>query len=280
MHEVYMANRKQIVAGSFYPGTRPELQADIANYLKAGKTVAANAKRPAYGAMLPHAGYIFCGEVIGKTLAGESLPPRLVILCPNHTGYGKPLGVWADGYWQTPLGNVEVDAALARELINSNTGFETDFASHYGEHSIEVLLPFLQAQATDLRIVPVCVGTHNFYQLENAARGLAMALADPANANVGIIVSSDMNHYEAHDKTLAKDQLALERILAKDARGLLATVQNNHISMCGAAPMALAMLALSALGKYEVELAAHTTSGPVSGDMQRTVGYAGIKIIR
>ena len=61
-----------------------------------------------------------------------------------------------------------------------------------------------------------------------------------------LLVSSDMNHYEDQQTTLRKDDLALDAALKGDADALLATVAREGISMCGAAPLALAFYALHA----------------------------------
>ena len=275
-----MRARMPVVAGKFYPGQRQALQEEVTGYLEAGSQWAQARPAPdhVWALMLPHAGHIYCGRIIGETLAGVRLPHRLIILCPNHTGYGRPLGVWPEGAWVTPLGEVEVDAGLAGALIATNCGYEPDTGSHLGEHSIEVLLPFLQEKQQKLKIAPVCVGVRNPAILKRAGSGLAEVLK--ANPDTGVIVSSDMNHYEAHNVTLAKDNLALAAALAGDADRLLAVTEKNSISMCGAGPLAIALYAGQELGYASAELVDHDTSGPISGDMAHTVGYAGLRLLK
>lgn len=275
-----MRGRMPVVAGKFYLGQRQALDEEVNEYLEAGKEWVHSHPAPAHvwGVMLPHAGHIFCGKIIGETLAGIKLPERLIILCPNHTGYGRPLGVWPEGAWLTPLGEVEVDADLASQLIDTASGFEADTGSHIGEHSIEVLLPFLQKKLASPKIVPVCVGIRNPAILQRAGMGLAQVLR--RNPDAGVIVSSDMNHYESHKATLAKDELALAAALKGDGAALLDITAAQNISMCGAAPLALALFAGAELGYRGVELVDHDTSGPVSGDMEHTVGYAGLRLLK
>lgn len=277
MYGGFMLVRQPVVAGRFYPGQKNILEHEIETCLREGKTNASDEKKT-WAVMLPHAGYIFCGGVIGKTLAGRQLPPRLVVLCPNHTGRGRMLGVWPEGAWLTPLGPVAVDSALATELLQSDGGFEADTLSHLGEHSIEVLLPFLQKQTKNLSITPICVGTQNPAILENAGKALAKVLRLPQNSDAGIVISSDMNHYENEKNTFAKDELALAKVCSADPDGLLQVVNREKISMCGAGPMALALYAAKDMGGVEVELAAHGTSAKASGDYDHTVGYAGLRL--
>lgn len=187
------------------------------------------------------------------------------------------LSVWPQGAWLTPLGPVKVDAALAADIIASGGGFEADTQAHAGEHSIEVILPFLQYQTGNLSIVPICVGTQNNSALAGAGHALASVLRMPQYADTGLVISSDMNHYENERATFAKDDMALDRIMALDPAGLLEVVRDNKISMCGAGPMALALYAALDMGYLDIELAAHETSGKTSGDHEHTVGYAGLE---
>lgn len=272
-----MPVRQPVVAGRFYPGQAMALKNEISHWLDSSAALPKD-QQP-WAVMLPHAGYVYCGNVMGRTLAGQTLANRLVVLCPNHTGRGKMLGVWPDGAWLTPLGPVEVDTELAGEIIDSHGGFEADTLSHLGEHSIEVLLPFLQEQTKNPKIVPICVGTQHPHVLAKAASALAEVLKKKQNADVGIVVSSDMNHYENQQNTIAKDELALDRACAADPEGLLKVVAQNNITMCGAGPLALALYAARDLGGASVEVVAHETSGETSGDFDHTVGYAGLRIL-
>lgn len=270
-----MPIRQPIAAGRFYAGTSARLKEEVERYLNQGQPT--RDKQP-WAYMLPHAGYIYCGDVIGKTLGGEKLSSRLIILCPNHTGKGTMLSVWANGTWQTPLGNIGIDSILADEIIDSGGGYTADVMAHLGEHSIEVLLPFIQDLAPEAKIVPICVGTRNIKALERAGLALAGVLKRPPNKDIGLVISSDMNHYENEEITLLKDELALSQAVEMNPAELIKITENNNISMCGAAPLALALFTANALGGADVELVAHTTSGKASGDYEHVVGYAGLRI--
>jgi MEMO1 family protein len=91
-----------------------------------------------------------------------------------------------------------------------------------------------------------------------------------------IIASSDMNHYENDIITRIKDQKAIERILVMDARGLFDVVMNEDISMCGFGPTVVMLTAARKLGATNADLVRYATSGDISGDRERVVGYAGI----
>lgn len=300
-----MSTRHPIAAGRFYPAEAEQLKKEILAWLMpAGMSagvVSEGHSNDVYstllGLMLPHAGYVYCGRIIGGTLSdtwknstvGASLPQRLFILCPNHTGQGKQLGVWTEGQWMTPLGPMQVDEELAQALVRTSGGFLPDELCHLGEHSIEVLLPFLQclpsaaendgSPATPRTIVPVCVGTRRTDVLHEAGQALAQVVEDfrAQGQDVGFIVSSDMNHYQNQEQTLNKDAKALAQALTCDPEALLSVVEREGITMCGAGPLALALFAVRTLGNPWVELSLYDTSAAASGDTSRVVGYAGLR---
>lgn len=275
-----MPIRKPVVAGRFYPADQNALQKEIKHYLEAGKQLQPENIQGArtgklWAAMLPHAGYVFCGSVIGAVLSGQKLPENIVILCPNHTGYGTPLSVWPDGEWITPLGDVPINQKMTQEILDTDCGFQADMHAHLREHSIEVLLPFLKTICPDLKIVPICVGTANPHVLQKAATGLADVLSK--NSNAGIVVSSDMNHYENERETIDKDEAALRQVISMNPEGLLEVTVRKNISMCGVAPMALALMTARILEGITPQFIGHTTSGQASGDHDHVVGYAGVR---
>lgn len=280
--------RQPAVAGMFYPNDPEVLESDARNFLDYGKAALPenSTKVPALMAMLPHAGHVFCGKVIGRTLAAIDLPSRLIILCPSHTGKGKPLAVWADGIWRTPLGDVPVDTEITSALLDApaqaKIWFTADREAHLGEHSIEVLLPFLQILIPDLRIAPVCVSCPP-QSLEAAGSTLAEILQSFAgkNENIGVIISSDMNHFADEETTLRLDAQALAPFLELDPIALFNTVMAKRISMCGIFPATMALFACHALNITKpAVLAMHSTSAEASGDYNRVVGYAGAYIAR
>jgi AmmeMemoRadiSam system protein B len=269
------AVRTPAVAGRFYPGRVDELLRDIRQYSPAD----AAGRIAAIGCVAPHAGYIYSGSVAGAVYSRLEIPEHCVILCPNHTGKGRPLAVMASTTWQTPLGEVAADADLSVRLLARFPPLQEDSAAHRGEHAIEVQLPFLQVQQPQLKIAPIAVGTSNFDVLRGLGEALADVIADQEEQHrekVLIVASSDMNHYESDAVTRVKDHKAIERVLAMDARGLWEVVMNEDISMCGFGPTVVMLTAAKLLGATSATLVKYATSGDVSGDYESVVGYAGI----
>jgi MEMO1 family protein len=267
-----MGVRHPAVAGRFYPKDPGALRADVLSYLSPDE-----AKVDAIGCIVPHAGYIYSGRIAGAVFAKINIPRRCIILCPNHTGLGRPLSIMSEGAWETPLGSVPIDANLANALKDAFSPFTEDSEAHYAEHAIEVELPFLQALRPDFTFVPVALGSGQFDLLEALGHALAnVILAQPDT--VLIVASSDMNHYENDAITRKKDAHAIERILAMDPPGLFDVVKKENISMCGFGPTVAMLTAAKRIGARAAELIAYATSGDVSGDREMVVGYAGVVV--
>ncbi len=266
------ALRHPAVAGRFYPRDPEDLRAEVLRY-----TSLKPQEKPqrAFGCIVPHAGYMYSGHVAGAVFARLEIPECCIVLCPNHTGMGRALAVMSQGEWETSLGRVPVDGALAKALINNCPLLEEDSAAHHSEHAIEVELPFLQTLQPGLRIVPIALGTQHFESLEQL--GLALGeVIDAEKRPILIVASSDMNHYESDAVTRVKDAKAIERILAFDARGLHEVVTQQDVSMCGFGPAIVAITAAKRLGAQSAELVKYATSGDISGDRDLVVGYAGV----
>jgi AmmeMemoRadiSam system protein B len=93
-----------------------------------------------------------------------------------------------------------------------------------------------------------------------------------------IVASSDMSHYEPDAVARKLDKLAIDEILALNPEGLYSIVMREKISMCGLIPATVMLYAALELGAGEARLVKYATSGEVSGDFDRVVGYAGILI--
>jgi len=262
--------RHPAVAGRFYPDDRNTLLKDVLEYFPTRTTTA-----PACGCVAPHAGYMYSGAVAGAVYGQLTIPQRIVILGPNHTGKGRPLAIMSHDAWETPLGQVPVDTPLADALKKEFPLLTEDADAHRSEHAIEVELPFLQVLRPDFTFVPIAVGTGQFEILHKLGEAIAQVVQAQTD-KILIVASSDMNHYENDPVTRIKDHKAIEQMLALDPRGLFDVVMREDISMCGFGPAVTMLTATKRLGATSAELVKYATSGDVSGDRDMVVGYAGI----
>jgi hypothetical protein len=266
--------RKARVAGQFYPDN-PKALLDLISSFK----FKAAQKHDVLGCLLPHAGYIYSGKVAAQTLAGVNIKDTVVLLGPNHSGNGPDFSLMPQGYWQTPLGNVEVDSRLANLFLSSSQYLKADTFAHIDEHSLEVELPILQYFRKDFKIVPITIKAQALDLLKTVADQLADVIIkhDLARSSM-FICSSDMTHYEPQRIAERKDSLAIEAMLALDEDKLEAVVRKSDISMCGFAPAVVLLRVCRILGAKNGKLVKYQTSGDASGDISSVVGYAGITI--
>jgi AmmeMemoRadiSam system protein B len=137
----------------------------------------------------------------------------------------------------------------------------------------------LCARQPDLAVTPVCLKRLSFDECHTLGLGLARAIRSAAAPDqVLIVASTDMSHRIPADLARQLDQLALERVLALDPRGLYDVVTKHDISMCGFIPTTVALVAAIELGAKATELVAYGNSGDVTGDYDDVVGYAGVII--
>ena len=262
--------RLPAVAGRFYPSDPAELALQVKKYSTGGES-----KVSALGCVVPHAGYMYSGDVAGAVYSSLEIPARCILIGPRHFPRGESMAILSSGSWQTPLGAATIDSALAAELMHAFPRLREDAVAHEREHSLEVQLPFLQRMVSDFRFVPMVLGIDRYPLLEELGHAIAKVI-QAQSEKILVIASSDMNHYESDAVTRVKDNRAIERILALDPRGLYDTVRAEGITMCGYAATVVMLVAAVELGAKEAKLIRYATSGDVTSDFESVVGYAGI----
>ena len=142
--ETEHAVRRPAVAGIFYSGTHAELQTEVEDLLR-------DAAAPAVAGTLialivPHAGYMYSGATAAKAYAliqGRTID-TCVLVGPSHQEYFQGISVYPGSAYETPLGQIDIDADLRADLLSRSTVVHASMQGHRGEHSLEVQLPFLQ----------------------------------------------------------------------------------------------------------------------------------------
>jgi AmmeMemoRadiSam system protein B len=264
--------RKPAVAGQFYPGTAQGLKREIESLID--KTAR---KQDIIACMLPHAGYTYSGRVAAETVSHINIKERVVLFGPNHTGYGTAFSIMTEGAWQTPLGEVKIDSALAKKILSGSKYLQDDALAHMYEHSLEVELPFLQFFKSDFEIVPIAFLSDNLDALKEVGKEIAAVIASAElKKSVMIVASSDMTHYEPQKEAARKDNEAIKAILELNEDKLMERIRSLDISMCGYAPAIAMIAAAKSLGAKNAKLIKYQTSGDVTGDTDSVVGYAGL----
>jgi AmmeMemoRadiSam system protein B len=227
---------------------------------------------PVLGAVVPHAGYVYSGHVAAAVYSCLPKAETFVIIGPNHHGIGSPVAVSRDS-WKTPLGAVETDGEMADALAGSI--IDHDETAHIYEHSIEVQIPFLQRRFSGFKILPICMGLQDEETAVEVGREISLT-AQKLGRRCIVIASSDFTHYEPQEKARSVDARLLEAVLNMDVPELYKRVRHYDATACGYGPMAATITAASALGAKAGRLLAYATSGDVSGDYHKVVGYGAV----
>ncbi len=277
-----MRVRRPAVSGVFYAGTPEGLRAQIdwcyTHELGPGTLPQVNNEGPGdiVAIVVPHAGYQYSGPIAAhayRELARDGVIDTAIILGPNHTGHGRPVSISTEAVWRTPLGDAEVDEAVAERLLGEV--IKADDTAHKNEHSIEVQLPWLQYLYEDIRVVPIAMMAQDIETTR--AVGRAIALLD--NAPI-VIASSDFSHYEPHSAASEKDSSLIQAIVALDEEKLYERCHRLNCTMCGYGPVAAAIVAAKEMGARTATLQKYATSGETSGDFSRVVGYGSLVMRR
>ena len=279
-----MATRRPAVAGAFYAASPEKLRKQITDCfnhpLGPGRLPESIHASGSLSIICPHAGYMYSGPAATHAYLalGEQAPPEtVVIIGPNHTGWGTPVSVMTEGVWNTPLGNVEIDSVLAGKITDLSDTARSDESAFLREHSVEVQLPFLQFIYPEFKFVPICMG----YQDLKTSVELGQAIYEAAkDKNIIVVASTDLTHQETKESANKKDGYVLDAIRALDERLLQESVQSYHITTCGYGPVSATIVYSKLRNATKAEVLSYYTSGDIVGDNSAVVGYASAKITR
>lgn len=270
----------------FYPDNPRDLQLAIDSSFRdshfgPGKTPPSPTTRKIYGMVSPHAGYMYSGSVAANGYFEISSLDfhDVVMVGPNHYGIGKGVAIMREGIWETPLGQVNINSALADEIAKkSSTSDFSDF-SHSRDHCLEVQLPFLQYIRKDVRIVPIILILQDVDTAFDLGNAIAEAVAQSEPENILLIASSDLTHYEPNADAHKKDGELIKAIQSLDVYKFYTVLERLDVSACGYGAIASIMVAAKNLGATRGELLRYATSGDVTGDKGAVVGYSSIVFV-
>ncbi len=259
--------RQPVFAGRFYPADPNELKSLLSELdLRARRTpVKPPADRALKAIVMPHAGYIYSGWTAahaGHVLRGHRFA-QIIVLAPDHrVGFMNGMISDVDAY-ETPLGRIRLHAD-ARRLREENALFGFDRVSDAREHSLEVVLPFLQYYLENFELVPVVLGPSN-------PNTMADVLAPHLGPDTLLVVSSDLSHYLPYEQAVDHDRQTLDLIMGFDVKALA----RRENCACGRAPLQVLMTLARRLD-WKPVLLHYANSGDTAGDKGRVVGYAAL----
>lgn len=288
-----MKSRKMVCAGRFYPcGQQCSLELEEMFAKTQNKTAIGDIK----GGIVPHAGWVFSGQVAADVFeaVAQSHPDTetFVLFGASHSYLVENPVVYENGSWETPLGNVRIDSELACAVKNNVAGVASDEFLHAGEHSIEVNVPFIKFRFPNAAIVPIIMPPCD--SIIETAENIGRFLASVTGKKMVCIGSSDLTHYgQDYGFTPAgsgakgckwakdvNDKSLINSILAMDYNPAYQKALDD-CSACGPASIAATIIAAKHLGAAKAHLLSHTHSSEVMSEKfgresGSSVGYAGI----
>lgn len=207
--------RKATHAGTWYSKSKPVLEKQISGLLKDAITTDAEIVDGFKGVIAPHAGLSYSGRTAGhsfqylqKHLESNQVD-RIFVLGPSHHLYIDGCGLTKCSALETPLGKLEIDVDIIKELYSTGKFKYLTKDQDEDEHSIEMQLPFLKycvgLSGKNIKIVPVIVGSINPVKEEIYGKIFASYLK--SNENI-FVISSDFCHWGSRfDYTRTKECL-------------------------------------------------------------------------
>jgi len=271
--------RQPAVEGLFYSANKSELVSQLEKWKEVPTKY-----EDVLGIIAPHAGYMYSGNVAASGFS--QIDPNkkiktIFLIGRSHSGYFNGASVYSKGPFVNSLGEVDLDYEIIENLKKEKV-FNIDENYHIQEHSLEVMLPFLQTYLKNkFKIVPILIGTENKETLDLIASKLVPYFI-PDNL---FVISTDLSHYPNYFDAKEADNKVIESILSKNAKTFLETVKhiendtkykNLSTAACGASAVYVFLKIIENKDNIELKKIKYANSGDVSGDMSRVVGYVSI----
>jgi AmmeMemoRadiSam system protein B len=272
-----MQIRPPAVSGLFYPSDPTLLSLDVDSMLE--KAAGPSLPGAPVAVVAPHAGYAYSGQTAASAYAALKTRPfrTAVIVSPSHREYFNGISVYEGDAYRTPLGLINIDVALRKKLLAYKGIIKSSVLGHRDEHAVEVHLPFIQRINPDAKILPIVMGD----QRPEYCRLLGDALADViADSSTVLIASSDLSHFHSQNEARMLDAIATTHLRDVQPMALLDDVASERCEACGAGPVAAVMTAAMHLGAVTSTILHQCTSGDVTGDTARVVGYVSAAFTR
>lgn len=208
--------RYPVWAGSFYPADRDALRQNIKQLTaQVPPPAAALPKGKLRALILPHAGFIYSGLTAahGSLVLHEGQFRKIILLGPDHR-IGFTNGTISDmaGY-RTPLGETPIHHAASQLRMYPQLSRESASSDH-SEHSLEVVLPFLQYYLGRFELIPIVLGPSNSAEISSA-------IAPHLDTDTLFVVSSDLSHYLPYENATEKDRETINHILNLEGNELI-----------------------------------------------------------
>ena len=259
------------LAGSWYPVSKAALEDQLKSYLSKADPEKIEGKIIAL--IVPHAGYPYSGPVAAygfKALEGRGIK-TVIVLGFSHRQYFDGIAIYDRGSWRTPLGDIQIDEKIAKEITTKNNRVKFNPALFKEENSVEMQIPFIQMVLKDASIVPIAFGTQDYSDAESLAATLAAVIKD--KNDVIVVASTDMSHYHTYIEANSIDKHTINTLDKLKGRELYDEGKLGICELCGLMPVTTSLLMAQSLGYDKIKVLKYANSGDITGEKSRVVGY-------
>lgn len=280
---------KSRIGGRWYTDDGIELKKEVEKYIEEVSPQNPETEKNKLIALIsPHAGYRYSGKVAAngyKLLKGKDFK-RVIVIGPSHHSYFTGVSIPPATHIETPIGKVEVDIDVVKEL-KKNPLFITRSDAHIMEHSVEIQIPFLQVVLSQFKMLELVAGNLS----EEEIKSVAKALRPFIDEKTIVIASSDFTHYGSNygyipfkdkvEENIRKlDFGSFEKIEKLDLKGFMEYKSKTGITICGFIPICILLALLEEVGEIDVNLIKYDTSGNILSDFTNSVSYFSIAFLK
>ena len=247
--------RPAAAAGKFYTSDKHELTAQM-DYFEENNVHDYDYKTRAI--IVPHAGYVYSGQLAsnGFQYLDNKVKNVFIIGPPHYVGI-KGVALSSFDLWSTPLGEIEINKEINKEL-SEIFGCEFNDDAFEEEHSVEVQVPFIQKLVPHVKIIPILAGNS-----EKVEKIISYYWEDEENA---FVISSDLSHFHNSIDARKIDNVTAEMIEAKNVEKFSSEQACGAVGVC-------ALVNFSKMQNCSLIRVGLVNSGDVTGDSARVVGY-------
>ncbi len=273
--------QKPVVAGAFYPGDPEVLKNMVDGFIDRAKPEKIEGEIIAI--ILPHAGYKYSGWVAGygAKIIKDKKFDTVIIVGLSHRVPFKGLSVLDKDFYQTPLGNVAIDKDISKKIIAYSENISYYELPFRVEHSAEVELPFLQRVLKDSKIVVILTADFS-YESCCLLRDAISSVVKKSGKKILLVASTDMSHFYPDRKARSIDARTIKEMEKFDPGTLFTKCLSwsNSERPCNSIGMIGVMMAARELGADKLKVLKYATSGDVTFDKSRVVGYCSAVIYK
>ena len=266
---------------NWYPHHKEDLIQNLDKYLHKCPTF----KKKSINAIIcPHAGYKYCGDVFGKSFGstkGKSYD-NIIILGPSHHKHLNQLFlVPTIDSFETELGISKVNKAFIDKFKNTS-GQRVNNDLFIQEHSIWMMLPFIQHLHPNATISPMIIGDLSREQSKEVA-----TIIKEEWSNTLLVISSDFTHFghsfnyvpftmNIPTEIANVDKKALYYIATNDSDGFWNWHHSYKTTICGRYSISVLLDFMN--DNHHVMNSEYFQSGHLMNDWSHSVSYQSVVI--